>query len=642
MITSLDQLPFDILFCVANNLDIEDIVHLGQSCRQLHALLDERTLCHRIVEDKYSYTDECHSARSEKTTYKQAFFAIYDRRRAFSTVNPFSARSLGQGQAFLCRQNIVCIQEGSLLRVFDLILQSIIASVDLLKLIQPVLGKRSVPWQIVEFSLLNYSDGIIAIHVTSQDSQDNGFVCAILVVDRLEDSDRLIAFFRPVSVSKIFVRHNARYLYYGTHSGIGDDGHRKWEINGVAFYKDFPLPEKDRAILLEDFHGTDIGATVAFEIHGNYFYAVSNQGTCEVEEIDYTSFYHWVRFPVDDPILAKLEKDDRLFRRQHKQGPIHDSWTDLTLQMDERTNEIVIVESRREWAQASSRQSRTFYTTKLETPSAEEPTLPEDDPYFHLIDSSNNAHWKPTPDLYSWSQHPEFSKDDPNPRSFILARTKFRGYNYSCTSFLDLVEDNQCCSTSSPTPLCLRLRIGSRREVVPQGAIRAPTAKGKQRSDSTTSPPFVDTQTLYRHSPIHLWPPPAATCPCSARLHNILNPPLGTGAAAHTRSITGVLDARRLVYMITPGHTYGARSSENTLGAIVLVDFTRPPRGQASEVAAPTAGPLAQSNDTAAGGSGGAWARDNSNTSTGSADGGALSWHWTPGQQKRCRERTCR
>jgi hypothetical protein len=50
MSTSLDQLPFDLLFCIALNLDLEDIVHIGQTCRQLRALLDERTVCRRTVE----------------------------------------------------------------------------------------------------------------------------------------------------------------------------------------------------------------------------------------------------------------------------------------------------------------------------------------------------------------------------------------------------------------------------------------------------------------------------------------------------------------------------------------------------------------------------------------------------------------
>jgi hypothetical protein len=46
----LDQLPFDILFYIASNLHLDDVVHLGQTCRQLKALLDERTLQRCVVE----------------------------------------------------------------------------------------------------------------------------------------------------------------------------------------------------------------------------------------------------------------------------------------------------------------------------------------------------------------------------------------------------------------------------------------------------------------------------------------------------------------------------------------------------------------------------------------------------------------
>lgn len=46
----LDKLPFDILFCVAAHLSLEDIVHLSVTCRQLRALLDERTVCRSAVQ----------------------------------------------------------------------------------------------------------------------------------------------------------------------------------------------------------------------------------------------------------------------------------------------------------------------------------------------------------------------------------------------------------------------------------------------------------------------------------------------------------------------------------------------------------------------------------------------------------------
>lgn len=563
----------------------------------------------------HPHTQEARLAQAKKITYKQAFQALYDRKNAFSMAHPFSARTLGQGNTFLYRQETICILEGHTVRVIDAYAHRDVIQLNLTTIVRPLLASTLASFGAFKPTLLNYSHGILAILATTETQPINSYILALNVEPNLDERKRVIRSFQPTSTAKLFVRHDSKYLYYGTHTGMGDDGHRKWEITGVSLYKDLPLPNRERALLLENFHGTDVGSTVAFEIYNDYFYAVSNQGTFEVEEIDYTSFYHWVSFPVDQPVPEAVAKNERLYRRQHKQGPIHDSWTDLTLQVDEGTNETVIVESRREWAQASSRQSRTFYVTKLELSSSDEEELPDDDPFTALLDSSNNAHWKPTPDLYSWGQHPEFCKDDPSPRSFILSRTKFRGYNYSCSSFLDLVEDDRCCSDAS-RPLCLRLRVGSRREYVPHSI-----NKGKERIDPT-APNFVD-KTQYRHLQIHMWPPPASRCSCSKRLHDILNPPLAAGLS-HARTVTGVLDERRLVYMVKPGRSYGS-SDDSTLGTVVLVDFSRPliPKDNAS---APRSAPLSLSDS--------ACAMDD--------DFNASVWQWTPGLERLCRRGTCR
>jgi hypothetical protein len=479
------------------------------------------------------------------------------------------------------RQGTICVFEKGLVYVTDLTSQKGTIRLDLPAIIRPVLESNLTSFGNFSTRPLYYADGILSVHAMPKQNSDDSHIFAINTAANLSDCQRIIESVQIPECSKLFARHNAHYLYYGTHTGVGDDGHHKWEIDGISLHEGYPLPERERPVLLDKFHGSDIGSTIAFEIHNDYFYAVSNQGTFEVEEIDYTSFYHVVRFPLKSPLAEHVQKDERLFRRQHKQGPIHDSWTDLALQLDERTNETVIVESRREWAQASSRQSRTFYVTKMDfkeeddaEESSDELQLPEDDPYIPLLDSSNNPHWKPTPDQHSWSQHPEFSPADPSPRSFILARTKFRAYSSPCTSFVDLVEDDRCCNDPSQPP-CLRLRIGSRRELGLSFTDMSGSSKGKAPIDDT-KPTFLDTQTQYRHSPIRMWPPRAARCPCSKRLHHMLNAPLApTTSSSHTRSVTGVLDEQRLVFMIKPGRSYGSGDA-NTSGRIVVVDFARP------------------------------------------------------------------
>ncbi|KAF1849311.1 uncharacterized protein K460DRAFT_280091 [Cucurbitaria berberidis CBS 394.84] len=624
MTISLDRLPFDILFHIASSLEPEAIIHLGQTCRQLHALLNERTLCRRAVEIHYPHTEEARLARAEDITYKQALSAIYDRRHAFSHAYPFSARILGQGSTFLYRQGTVCVSEGDTVRISDVHALSDTCQLDLPAIIRPILESNFASPGRFKVSLLYYSDGILAAHAVGGSEANIDHIFAISTAAQPPIGGRVIRAFQVASSTKLFVRHNARYLYYGTHSGMGHDDHHKWIIDGISLDRDFLLPDRKRPLLLENFHGTDIGSTVVFEIHNDFFYAVSNQGTFEVEEIDYTSFYHWVRFPVNQPLPDFVEKNERLYRRQHRQGPIHDSWTDLTLQLDERTNETMIVESRREWAQASSRQSRTFYVTSLEldeapvsSPSAEssdEPLLP-DDILAGLVDSTNNPNFMRTPRQYSWSQHPEFSKSDVSPRSFILARTKLRAYNYSCTSFLDLVEDERCCNDPSRPP-CLRLRIGSRREAPLD--IAPSNIRGKERVDEMELD-FAD-KTVYRHSPIRMWPPPASRCPCSKRLHGIINPTLPYGPS-HTRTIIGVLDDRSLVYMVKPGRSYGS-SDDKVMGTIVLVDFSRPFKSQ-------DAGPTSSVS----------MSRMDSKMDD---EFSPASWEWTPGLEKRCQNGTCR
>lgn len=642
MTRSLDRLPFDILFYIASSLHLDDVVHLGQTCRQLKAFLDEGTLQRSIVEN-LPHAKEAKLARAGRISYSQALHSIYDRRYALSNAYPFSARTFGQGNNFLYRQGVLCVLTGDIVCVSDVRAPWGSVRLKLTAIVRPILQSAFSILGSTKTTLLYYSDRILAIYVENEIRSNVGHVFAISTAAEKETGySRVITAFQITSTSKLFVRHNPRYLYYGTHSGIGDDGHHKWEISGVSLDEQFPLPEAERPLLFEDFHGTDIGSTVAFEIFDDHFYAVSNQGTFEVEELDWTSFYHCIRFPLDNPVTKAMLKDERVFRRQHAQGPIHDSWTDLSLQVSERTNKIMILESRREWVQASSRQSRTFYTcnfhvnskrsSRESSPSedaSETVPLPEDDPFVDILDSSNKPNWMPTPDQYSWSRHPEFTKSDTAPRSFILAKTKFRAYNYSCTSFLDLVEDEYCCNDPSKQP-CLRLRVGSRRETgLKKSAL---DVKGKGRADAVVEPVFAD-QVDYRNSPIAMWPPPASRCACSSRLHDILNPPLPLGLS-HARSVTGVLDDRTLVYMVKAGRSYGA-SDEGALGTVVVIDFTRPDNNveNVTFVAAPA---LARCDSKMA------HDNDDEDREEVSDDFDASCWQWAVGQHRHCKAGLCR
>jgi hypothetical protein len=543
-------------------------------------------------------------------TYKEALHTIYDRRHALSNALPFSARVIGHGDSFLFRQGVLCVLAKNVVQVTDVHFTSNTVFLDLTTILSSCDDLCSPDMSI---ELMNYSDRILAVHVTIKGRSNYSHICAISTDRNRSEDERILGVVPLQESSKLFIRHTARHLYCGTHTGMGTDGHRKWEIRGISLDKEYPLPRCQQKLLPENFHGTDVGSTVAFEIYNDCFHAVSNQGTYQVEEVDWTSFYHCIRFPLHNPVPEAVERDARVYRRQHAEGPIHDSWTNLTLQLDERTNETVIVESRREWLRASSRQSRTFYTYPFKASPAPPPTdpptagplstllLPENDIYVTLLDSSSNANYMSTPPQYSCNRHPEFSKDATPQRSFILARTKFRAYNYSASTFLDMVEDEDCCNDVS-TP-CLRLRIGSR-SVVPSSVSSPPlvTAPAKHPAQQTVT--FVDS-TQYRHSPIYMWPPPRTACPCAARLHRILNPSPTPGP----RRITGILDDRCLVYMVQTVSGYAGQAGP---GTVVCVDFSR-------QVSA-----------------------DSADDGTCTQGDELLHWNWTPGLHRRCAAGTCR
>ncbi|ORY13182.1 F-box domain-containing protein [Clohesyomyces aquaticus] len=581
MTITLDRLPFDVLFYVTSSLQFDDIINLSRTCRQLRILLNENTLCRRTIEAHVPHSKEAKLAQDNQITYGEAVQSVHERREAFSNAFPFSARMVGEGTAFTYRQGVLCILYDITVRVSDEHSSSGSFIIDLSHILGSLSESSTGSSSEMKISLLYYSDEILAIYYGRKTRPNNGRILAISTRKEVSDGQRLIEEIQLETTYKLFVRHTASYLYYGTYTGLGDHGHHEWEISGVSLDEKHPLPKRVRPLQLGEFYGMDIGNTVAFEIIGGYFYALSNQTSFEVEEIDWTSFYHLIRFPLDQPLSDFVQINPRVYRRQHKEGPIHDSWTNLTIQTDELTNKPFIVEARREWLNSSSRQLRTFYISdikfeekKLNTSSEnspDPPMLPTNDVMAPLIDSSNNPHWAPEQPRFNWNAHPEFGPGCKPARSFIFSKTKYRGYNFSCSSFIDLVEDERCCNDPSAGP-CLRIRIGSRR---PAPIDWEPSDKNTPTEGESVSPPPKEDDE-FRHSSIKMWPPPAGKCPCSKRLHQILNPPVASGSV-HNKTITGAMDERTFVYMVRQGRSYSA-DDESTPGSVVVISFNRETR----------------------------------------------------------------
>lgn len=474
-------------------------------------------------------------------------------------------------------------------------------------------------------SLLYYNDEIVTVLNEKKGRPSSGHILAISTRSGLGDRDRLII--DPVFIEdthKIFARHTSKYLYYGVCNSMFSRRHHEWEIQGIDLTENRILP-CNSTLQLRGFYGTDIGSTVAFEIHDDHFYAVSNQTSFEVEEIDWTSFYHCMKFPLNSPTPDSLQSNRKLWRRQHEEGVMHDSWTDLSLQVDEATNGVMIIEARREYQKVCSRQIRTFYISEfvsdpLSISSTEGspvieastgPLLPWGDAYIPILDATNDPNYAPAEPRYNWNFHREVpllgSCNNPSMRTFILARTKYRGYSYSAGAFLDLVEDDSCCKNPG-TPPCLRLRIGSRR-VAPDN-----WKSLQQTTPQLLSTPAQENDVAYRHSAIRMWPPSASRCRCSQRLHRIMNPPDPAGSFTSARCVTGAMDERSLVYMVRAARSYES-SSGHAAGVVVAISFNR--------------GTLPSQTP-------GSSQEESSNMETSSEDIFKESeWHWQPGACKR-------
>ena len=250
---------------------------------------------------------------------------------------------------------------------------------------------------------------------------------------------------------------------------------------------------------MPDMVGSEIGSTICFEFHDGYFYALSNQTSFEVEEIDWTSFYHCIRFPLNSPckaLLEKTENDRSMWRRQHQEGPIDDRWTNLRLDRDESTGELRIVESRKEWYLGSSRSQRTYYTTDIVFPKLVKDedmemgdlreSSPEDSNFglpststwnaestlnassllalasssttnapstntssllpgfpatslLRLMKRYDHAHYIDAPLRLPQNTHP--GDDGSTQPTFTLAKLRIRTYHPACSTFMDLVDD---------------------------------------------------------------------------------------------------------------------------------------------------------------------------------------------------------
>ncbi|KAL4784735.1 hypothetical protein BJX76DRAFT_204564 [Aspergillus varians] len=555
---NLDTIPYDVFYQVASKLDCHDYIHLSRVNRALNALTSGDSIARNTVRSGLLHTKEGREADRAKTGYRKVIGRLYDVKESIATAQPYSASVLGYGSSFLYTEGSLCYIYNDEIRALDVRGASRVEQV----LNLPNVLRRAIPDfnpenTMTQVSLMNYSDWVVAFLV-EMDDRPGGWILAVDLQSRLpHEKCRRLKLRAPIeSTERLFVRHNRSFLYYGSHSAVGTNGqHTQWEVNCADL--NTGKVQGSTMVVLDNFAGNEIGQTVCFEVHQGHLYAISTLVDFEEEEVDWTSYYVWLCL---DPNLTIPKeggvKTYRTWRRQHREGPINDTWSDLSLREDEATGQLMILECRREWRNGGSENCRTYYVQPLPAPAdVDKQQAPSDyyraplpdEPLTKTIDAFCKPNYQQPGMRLRRNYHAEYEEGiEPKPRhDFILAKTKFRTYNISASGYFDLVND--------PLPKVrggdlvprdrMRIRVVSRKRKSPideEGIQVKPGLLFKPELSESDGTLVENSEEHFETRGVHLWPPDDAP----PELNHLLCPSKRTG------QVRALADDRSIVYSV--------------------------------------------------------------------------------------------
>lgn len=499
---------------------------------------------------------------------------------------PVNAIPIGSTSQFIYEDGVLCFLRDDNIQIVD-----IVGSKSPMTLaFSDILGKFHQSYDEPDISLVHYSQSILSFAFYDR-SASNDFLSIFHIDFDKQSAKRLANIPIEESTKKMFVRNTSDYLYYGMHSLARNYDCHEWVLQGIALNRDKPFPPEAQSkrenatpyeselIQLKGFTSAEIGSTVAFEIHDGYFWAVTNGDDIDVIEVDWTSMYRCSRFPIHDPRKENVSPNEHIFRRQHIWGPINDSWTNLSLQVDEKTNKLMAVEALMEWLEGQSLQRRSFYVSEVKflERTYQDEVPPQGDLYARL--ATSRSRFRETPIRQMWQVHQEeanilqasTSEHKSKIKSFIPAHTKFKTYNLSAKTFIDLVDDANCCPWQAKVDRrksCLRLRTGSRsisallnasEKTLDDRKLIQHDSDHSDRDNSNELPVVMESDVFdpfetdpYVYTPVSFWPAPSPTSDEAAVNHKIMNPDFehNRSECMHGVDVDGVADERTIVYLV--------------------------------------------------------------------------------------------
>ncbi|KAI0206938.1 hypothetical protein F4808DRAFT_12902 [Astrocystis sublimbata] len=510
----LQQLPYELVLYIADDLEIEDIFNWSLCSKHFEYLIREDRFCMRVVTSKVPASLETREAL-QNGAFARALRRIVKRRDAISRASPYVVGIIARAESYKFLGGKLCyittidaspsLSPNRWLRMID-----VHGPTDWeLAVSIPMLIRASLPESVLvraiqcrkyKFKILYQAEGIVSCLYSFALPHTEHW----LLIFKPQTQQVIDGILLP-STRKLFVRNNADYLYYGTHSLTGADGFRKWVLKGYDLDKcshfDYP------GLYLSDMAGSDIGSTACFEIFGGYLYGLSNQRLFEADNPDWTSHYYCFRVPLNTPIVQNMEvmNDEYSWRRMHSEGPLDERWGFLSLEKDESNGSIVILECRKEWLNGGSTSYRMYYTTEVVFC---QQSIQQGQERVRAA-TARRIGDRPQSDTPIPSRRSDYvhAGDDSSVASLLVrSKTFFSTYIRSCHTFVDLIEDTSMGSVDHGQ---LRLRTGYRR-LEPESRI----VMEKSALDETRTPSEDPNQPSMQPSQantIYIWPPEQET-----------------------------------------------------------------------------------------------------------------------------------
>ena len=380
-------------------------------------------------------------------SYPYAVRRAFSRKQSLALGKPYSVVTLGYATSFFYKDGILCYLTDQRIRLLDVHQSRTVEQVIDATYIAQLVGALGDDQETGKMDILYHKDGLLTLSF----SHGSHIRVASIETDRVSRLGQMLIVMVPWSPRASVFRSDSNHLltasYTGTSMTPTHHPRHEWQIRYTERLSNGSQDSganKSWSITLQlrNFYGTDIGQTVVFELFDGYLYAVSNQCTFEVEEVDWTSYYHCWRIKLQQgstlPWLHKrcLIRHKRVWRRQHREGVINDNWTDLSLHKDEKTGIITIVEARREYIGNSSGAVRTFYSQPLLFDDG------EDDNVIKVYSSPSLIIIEP--DLSNANTSPFAAS---HPVGDVLARTLGKGDspNYEEVSWMDVSFIDSLC-----------------------------------------------------------------------------------------------------------------------------------------------------------------------------------------------------